>query len=185
MRQYKIQAFLVIAYLFVFAGYFDEALAKSYSAEQIYNLPPRKIAQYIESTKGRRKVILIYTSWCPHCRKALPDFINLEKALPGSVIAISEDENYIDFAAFSRKLKSVPFRMIVVRQGKGPTLSEELQKFGAQPYNGYPTMILMDENNKVVSGQGNLLIDNVVTYILGKDPKEKPTEGAEQTAPAQ
>lgn len=132
--------------------------------QKIYHVPPTNIAKYIENTEGQKRVVMIYTSWCPYCRKKMPGLIDLENTKEGSIIPISVDENYSDFTGFVKRYKQAPFRFIL-NKGRETELADALEKYGVRPWQGYPTIVFINEANKVV-GQGNFSIDQMATFLF-------------------
>jgi len=141
-------------------------LAKE-DSHKIYPLRPSRIADYIEFTKGQKRVLAIYVSWCPYCRNKMPDFIKMERMKKGSVIAVSEDQNYADLSKYIKTLKDIPYKVILSNPKGKDTLENALSRYGIQKWNSYPTVILLDENNKVVS-QGNLSSNQIERFLFPK-----------------
>jgi thiol-disulfide isomerase/thioredoxin len=146
------------------------AIVGSANAEsiKIYELSGSQIAKQIESTEGQRRIIMIYTSWCPYCRKAMPQMMEMERENPGSVIALSDDESFDAFAKYAKTLDDAPFHFLMVKEGETRSkLGRALSKFGIKGWNGYPTYIMLDENNKVFA-QGNYDHDKLEDFLAGK-----------------
>lgn len=161
MRQMII--FLVVcAGTLLFMNVRDGSAGKT---QKIAIFPPQITAKYIDSKKGQKKVVLIYTSWCPYCRLAMPAFMKMEKINPGSVIAISVDTNNAKFSKYIQSYDKIPFKVILNKGAEDGLQKVMMEKYGAQEWKGYPTMILLDENNKVVR-QGYLQIEEVAQYIF-------------------
>lgn len=136
-----------------------------------YLLSPERIAKVIDAGReDGRRVLFVYTSWCPYCRLALPKIIEIEKKKKGSVIAISVDK---DPETLRRYLQSnhgeVPFAPIVWDRDAG-ALDKALSRFGIKLGRGIPFTALLDEYG-YVSKQG--VIDPKVSadYVLGRQAK--------------
>tara|TARA_R110002072_G_scaffold215705_1_gene372774 strand:- start:366 stop:860 length:495 start_codon:yes stop_codon:yes gene_type:complete len=152
----------IIMLFFVMSG---TAFAENDTDKQkIFHVPPKNIAKYIDNTGGQKRVLMIYTSWCPYCRKKMPGLIDLENTKPGSVIAVSVDENYSDFTGFIKRYKDAPFKFIL-NNGSEYALVKELKQYGAKAWKGYPTIMFLDENGKVVA-QGNFSIDQMSMHLF-------------------
>ncbi|MCB1782759.1 MAG: redoxin family protein [Alphaproteobacteria bacterium] len=158
-RDYFRLGFLVLlAFVFVGAG-----VAHGYT-HKVYPLPSSIVGKYIASTKGQKRVVMIYASWCPHCVEAMPDIMDIERAKPGSVIAISVDEDHAGFARYIERFKDVPFKIIINGSPK-TELAAVLTSFGGRAWSGVPTYYLVDENNQIVD-QGTYGVDYIATYLL-------------------
>ncbi len=136
----------------------------AWAEENIEHLKPKEIVNHIESTKGKRRIIMIYASWCPICVQKMPDIMELERSKNGSVIAVSVDENKRHLSRYIKRLKNIPFR-VILNKGSEYKLAKALERFGVKEWEGVPEIILLDENNKVL-GQGNYTLDYIVTFLL-------------------
>ncbi len=145
---------------------FFMALGSSFVAyaNDIEVLKPKEIVEYIEDTKGQKRIIMIYASWCHYCIKKMPSIMEVERIKKGSVIAISVDGNYKKFARYINKFDEVPFR-IILNKASEYKLAKSFKKFGVEEWKGVPEIILLDENNKVI-GQGNYKIDYVNEFLF-------------------
>lgn len=141
--------------------------AKEELSNRIYPLPPTRIADYIKFTKGQKRALLIYTSWCPYCRKKIPDMIKMENYKEGSIIAISEDQNYTNFSKYIRSLENIPYNVILSNPKGSDTLIKALEQFGVRAWRSYPTVVLLDENNKVVK-QGNMRSNYIENFLFSE-----------------
>lgn len=139
--------------------------AESSKETKVYNLPPKMIAEYIDKTEGHKRILLIYTSWCGYCRKKMPDIMDIERAKKGSVIAVSVDGDYGQYAKYAKKLSHAPFPLIL-NKGSERGLKKRLSAYDIKPWNGYPTIIFLDENSKAVA-QGNYTVEQAAKYVLG------------------
>ena len=161
-------SFLRCAVTVIFLGtYFAPVQGQAQEAKKILHMPPNKIVDFAVKTAGDKRIIAIYTSWCPACRKIMPKVMDIENIKPGSVIAISEDEDHVQFSRYIEKYPKIPF-MIFLSKPKGnitlPAMFEK--KLGAKPWTGYPHFILLDGENKIVS-EGNFEADALADFILG------------------
>lgn len=167
---------IIMCFVVVFILTMGDGFARK--SQKIAVFPPKITGKYIDSKKGQKKVVLIYTSWCPYCRAKMPAFMKMERILPGSVVAISADADNARFAKYIQSYDNIPFK-VILNKGDEAGLQTVLGQYGAQPWKGYPTMILMDENNKVV-GQGNYTTKQVAEYIFLKpEDLQKAQEGAQ------
>lgn len=140
------------------------SIAEAKSEQQkIYHVPSAQIAKYVEDTKGQKRVLMIYTSWCPYCRKKMPGLIGLAQKNPKSVIAVSVDENYSNFKDFIKRHKDAPFKFIL-NKGKESALQGALKPYIITPWTGYPTIVLISAQNKPV-GQNNYSIEEIENFL--------------------
>ena len=164
----KAKIFLVLLLFFeMFVFFGGQALAKE-DSHKIYPLRPSRIADYIEFTKGQKRALLIYASWCPYCRSKIPDLIKMEDMKEGSVIAVSEDQNYSQFSKYITSLAHIPYKVILSNPKGSNTLPKALKQFGVKAWRGYPTIVLFDEDNKVIS-QGTLSSDHIKSFLFSDD----------------
>ncbi len=136
------------------------------AGNDIERLKPKEIAKYIESTKGKKRIIMIYASWCPICVQKMPHIIELERANKGSVIAVSVDENERHLSRYIKKLGDIPFR-VILNKGSERKLAKALEEFGVREWEGVPEIILLDKENNVL-GQGNYALDYIAAFFLGE-----------------
>lgn len=154
-------------FLFLLGFVLFSAPSPSYAKDtesKVYELPAQYIAKHVEATKGQKRVLLIYASWCPSCVQKMPGIMNLERAKPGSVIAVSVDDDYQDFARYVRKMKNPPFKVIVSKDSED-SLARQIKKFGVQPWEYIPQMILLDEDNQLVE-QGSMEVEDVAQFLF-------------------
>lgn len=164
----KTKIFLVLllfSEVFVFSG--GQALAEERD-HKIRSLRPYRIADYIEFTKGQKRALLIYAAWCPYCRAKIPDLIKMEDMKGGSIIAVSEDQNYAQFSEYISSLSHIPYEVILSNPTGSDTLPKALRQFGVKAWKGYPTIVLFDEDNNVVS-QGTLPSDYIKSFLFSDD----------------
>lgn len=172
MKNFVVCLGLICALLGFFA---QDAYAKKGQREKdtrdgghkILHMPPLKIAEFVTKTKGDRRIVFIYTSWCPYCRKAMPKIMDLENVRPGSIIAVSEDEDHVKFVSYINKYPKIPFMIFLSFQRGQDTLAAALQKtIGAKPWKGFPHAIFLDADNTIVA-EGNYTPEDMAAFIFG------------------
>lgn len=127
-----------------------------------------KISEYIEHTKGQKRVVYIYVSWCSACRKKMPKIKDMGNVRQGSVIAISVDENHAQFAKYMKKeLSDAPFPILLSKDPEANLEKRLLTDYNIQPWNSYPELVLLDEANQVKK-QGYLNSDEVARFLFSK-----------------
>lgn len=134
---------------------------------KIQKLSPYKIALDIKNTKGRKRAIVLYASWCPICVQKMPDIIEIERYSNGSIIAISVEESRHDFARYMNSLEDVPFKAIII-DGPEWKLAKEFKRFDIEVWDSIPHVILLDENNKNVE-QGNLSPRDITVFLSSNE----------------
>lgn len=127
----------------------------------VYEMPARKIAESILE-KQTSKVLFLYASWCPHCRSALPDVLELASDVKGSVIAVSVDKNPEDLRRYMKTHGDIPFPLIV--WDGSDDLPREFEAFGAKVTGGIPFFVLMNADGSIVR-QGTLSTDVVAKFV--------------------
>jgi thiol-disulfide isomerase/thioredoxin len=137
---------------------------QSYSAEsKYYALTPQEIIDYAKQVEGR-KAIFIYASWCPHCRRALPKIVEIQREYPGSIMPISVDRKPKKLAAYLSEYRDLPFYPVLLKSPDPYGLEKALRV----PYRtGVPHYILLDEKNRVVKS-ANLHTEEIARFIAGK-----------------
>lgn len=165
--------FKLLVLLFFIGGVQSSSFAQNEGKGKVYRLSPPDIASVIESSKGQKRVLYVFASWCPSCRKTMPDMMNLERAKTGSVLAISVDEQHVDFARYLKNLKNPPFNFIL-NKGNQNTLAESLAVYEVKPWTSIPQMILLDEHNKL-QGQGSFDADQVAEFLFSAQTQPPPS----------
>lgn len=156
---------LLILFVFVLSVSASNAVCAQDSKKgMVYRLSPPDIASVVESSKGQKRILYVFASWCPACRKKMPDMMNLERAKAGSVIPISVDEQHVNFARYLKNLKNPPFNFILSK-GSQTALAASFAPYEIKPWTSIPQMILLDENNKL-QGQGSFDADQVAEFLF-------------------
>ena len=143
---------------------FSSGRAYAAKDDKIYTLPAHYIAKHVEGTKGQKRVLMIYASWCPSCRQKMPQMMDIERAKEGSVIAVSIDENHTNFARYIRKIQSPPFKIILSKDSEY-VLEKALKPIGVKSWEYIPHIVLLDENNKV-AGQGSYSPSEIAEFVF-------------------
>ena len=151
--------FLIFSFLFLFC----DTPAGAGGIEKIHRAPAEKIVDFILKQPGR-KVIFIYASWCTYCRKNIPAMIDIEKAKPGSVFAVSVDSRPQALGAYLSQYPEVPFDALMMQDNRSNAIENA---FGVPARRGVPYKILLDENNAVYQS-GNFNTDYIAKYVLGE-----------------
>ncbi len=156
---YRIQIVIFMLFLNIFfSGDVYAGKAK------IYSITPERISEYIDKTAGQKRIIYIHTSWCPYCRKKMPGIMDIERKKKGSVISISVDEDPQKYVRYAKTLKNPPFNLII-NKGSEAHLAKILSKYNIRKWNGYPTLIFIDEKGRSVR-QGNFTVQQATQFIM-------------------
>lgn len=158
--------FLLVAFSFCSILAISSSYAEGDKEHRVYPLPANVIGKYIKGTKGQKRVVMIYASWCPYCKEKFPHMIDMERVRPGSVIAISVDEDHAAFARFVRKYKDIPFKSIV-HDGSKQQLVGVMKLFGGRAWDGVPSFYLIDEQNRVVK-EGNFYPQQIAEFLFAE-----------------
>lgn len=155
-------SFIITAFFFMCISLQAHAADKA----KVYALSPERISEYIDRTEGQKRVLFIYTSWCVYCREKMPAIFDLEHSKKGSIIAVSVDENYNQYAQYAKTLTDAPFPLMYSK-GRESALKTQLAKRNIKPWRGYPTFIFLDEHGNAVS-QGSYRVEDIANYVLSE-----------------
>ena len=136
------------------------------SNAKIYKVSATQISEHIKATTGERRAIVFYAHWCPQCVKKMPLLIELERKKPGSIIAISVDDDFKRFSRYIKRLGDIPFK-VRLYDGSDKILYNQLKAFGIEPRDGVPDIIFLDENNQTAF-QGNYDVEDVARFLDGE-----------------
>ena len=156
------RAFVVAVLLCLTGGIAGDAGA----VDRYYHWSTDQIGEQIDRMSGRR-IVILYASWCPSCRKTLPRIMEIERAARGAVIAISIDENPADLLRYMDGFDDVPFPLIVLNERRRGDFTALLAEKGIRRENFIPFIALLDEQGRIAD-QGNLGIGTIQRFILGK-----------------
>ncbi len=99
-----------------------------------------------ELFKGKIVVFNVWASWCPPCRKEMPDLIKLSRILPKSqflVVGLSVDKNIDDVRIFVHDHK-LPFPIFLDQGG----ITIAAPKLGISKY---PETLVMNRKGKIIT----------------------------------
>lgn len=101
----------------------------------------------LKKIKTEKVLILFYASWCPHCKKSLPDLVKLynnQKTKKIEILAVSIDENR---AEWTKIIKDYKLNWLNVSDLKG------WDSKSAKDYHIYatPTMFLLNKGRKIIA----------------------------------
>lgn len=108
-KQKNVFLITLLLVLFFFGLGFSQSLPRQITTQDLI----AAIAKH----RGKAVLVNFWASWCPACRKELPELISLRKAFSGEelvVIGISLDQNP---NALQRFMKKMPFNYPVFRGG--------------------------------------------------------------------
>ncbi|MCR4330346.1 MAG: redoxin domain-containing protein [Patescibacteria group bacterium] len=93
------QKFKYICHTFLFALTLLAVSANSHADDTVKKIKISELKSVLESNKGKVVVLDLWATWCPHCRKEIPGFINLYNKYKGKgveIIGIAYDENGVE-----------------------------------------------------------------------------------------
>ncbi|MBX2833502.1 MAG: TlpA family protein disulfide reductase [Micavibrio sp.] len=128
---------------------------------KVYELSAPQIVMLADQVKAK-KIIFIYATWCPHCRKALPKVIELSKKHSGQVFAVSVDDKRDSVVRYYASLNDNPSYPLIHLTGKNRYSVEDFLK--AKRRSGVPHFILMDESGNVIKSK-NMHIEDVAEFL--------------------
>lgn len=110
-----------------------------------------KTAEYVASAPGT--ILLLASSWCPHCRRFTPQLKDYMKARPQyQVILIPSEDNETEYREYHQ---TMPWAAVPFQRGHSivsPRIMEHYE------FMGFPSAAAVDS-------QGNLLTSNVTTLV--------------------
>ncbi len=150
---------------------------------RVHQVTINKFDEYLQYTKGQRRLLYIYRSTSKPSRKRMNGIMDLERAKEGSVIAISVDNDHIKFAKYIKTyMRHTPFNILLLRAKEGVFRKMLIEKYGASKWDlggaaagakkkksSYPVMIFIDEENNIVK-QGTYDVENVAEFLFGIAP---------------
>lgn len=148
----KIFLFFALIFLIVSCGKEQPSVPKS--SGQYKQLTLAELNNIIASNKGKVIIINFFATWCPPCRKEIPELISLSKNYQDKglqIIGISVDENGEEAV--------IPFAQQVGFNYPVYLTTQELNS--SFNIDAVPQIFLYDKNGK--------LITNIKGYIEQKD----------------
>jgi len=135
------QTFMLVILMFIIfaiAGYYAY---KWYAQPIIENQTTQDMANYNER-KSETTVLLFTADWCPHCKRAKPEWDKFESSHNGKEIG-----NYI-----------VKTQMVDCTDGDSPLI----QQHGID---GYPTVIMIKDNNQRVNYDAKINESSLAGFV--------------------
>lgn len=144
------------------SGGTDEAGSSKGTASGTGAFPAMGVAElddFLKANTGTPTIAMVWTTWCPSCKQALPELEALNKSHGDqvSVMAISVDESSEALEEyFADKALDLP-----VYHG-----DEALaRKFGIQ---AIPTMLIFDKNGQLVMNEAGVFPHSMLTAMVNK-----------------
>lgn len=155
--------FIIALALLVFVS--ESAVAQDSRVSEPLSVSGQQLAGILDQAKGERGALFLYTSWCPYCRRALPELVKIGRSHPGRIIAVSLDKDDATLMRYLNKTyESLPFKPYV--WDRSGIFARPLARFGIKPGNGIPFTALVDEYG-YVHKQGVLDPSEVKEYLEG------------------
>ena len=103
-------------------------LAASVQADARYSVvSSQQVTNRILDLNGQRRALFVYASWCPYCRKALPEILKAHKMSDGAVVPVSVDKDPGALTAYMGAFQAPDFPLLVWDH-KG-NLANEMARF--------------------------------------------------------
>lgn len=139
LQPYKHQLlFFFIFILFVVIGYYSY---KWFAKPVIENQETKNMANY-NGRLSEARLMLFTADWCPHCKKAKPEWENFTKTNDGMEIG-----NY-----------KIVTESVDCTEGDDP----RIQQYGID---GYPTLILVKDQDQRINFDAKITEDNMNGFI--------------------
>jgi cytochrome c biogenesis protein CcmG/thiol:disulfide interchange protein DsbE len=89
------------------------------------------VSRSLSDFRGKVVILNFWASWCPPCIKEFPAFIQVANEYPSDVIllAISSDHDTPAMMRFLKKLKDLPFNMVIAQDKGGVITQRQYQTF--------------------------------------------------------
>jgi cytochrome c biogenesis protein CcmG/thiol:disulfide interchange protein DsbE len=144
-RQYRSWSVLIAAALLLTACSLKGGAPEEAPEVRLPNLDGRMVS--LSQYHGRVVMVNFWATWCPPCRKEIPDFVSLQREFGPqglTIVGISVDDEGLDqVRAFSRS-HDINFPVMY-----GGQRSEEIiERFGG--IRGIPTTFLVDRTGRIV-----------------------------------
>lgn len=168
MRFYSrpvLACFIAVLALVILSGVPTAAQAQEERAAAPTSISGQQLAGILDQAKGERTALFLYTSWCPYCRRALPELVKIAQEQPGRIVAVSLDKDDDTLMRYLNKTyESLPFAPYV--WDRSDIFARPLARFGIKPGRGIPFTALLDEYG-YVHEQGVLEPSAVKAYLDG------------------
>jgi len=154
----------IFAFMILFA---PSIVAQEAAADSPVSVSGAQLAGVLEQVKGKRAALFLYTSWCPHCRRALPEIAKIAQSHPQRIIAVSLDKDDDTLMRYlNTNYETIYFTPYV--WDRSDIFARPLGRFGIKPGRGIPFTALLDEYG-YVHKQGVLKPSEVAAYLDGSD----------------
>lgn len=154
---------VLLALIFIFLCSLNVAFAGN-KIGKLYKVNADQIAEYI-SSRQNKVAVLVYASWCPYCRKIMPDIAQIAKENPKTIVAISIDKNSDKLVQYLNNLDEVPFHVFIWNQ-QG-SLDQSFDGIGITLSNGIPFIALVNED-KTIQNSGVLSSSEISSFLSNK-----------------
>lgn len=139
LQPYKRQLLILLIFIiFVVAAYFSY---KWFAKPMIENKETLDMANY-NGRVSEARIILFTADWCPHCKKAIPEWESFAETNNGAVVG-----NY-----------KIVTENVDCTDGENPKIQE-------YSIDGYPTLILIIDEDKRINFDAKITKDNMNGFI--------------------
>ncbi len=136
----------------------NNALAQSHYKE----INTDNLSEVLDLNSGKKRVLLVYASWCPHCQVIYPELTKIEKEFPKSIKAISMNKDQNRLKRFLNKFPDSTIEPIVwdTEYHMGASLNE----LGIE-FSGYIPFIALINANGDVTQQGHVTTEEIRNFL--------------------
>lgn len=139
--------------------------------DKVYFVPPTKVAEVIEKSAGRRRILFIWKSTESLSKRAVAEYSSLEASKPGSVIFVALDPNPGTVLQFLKSLDGAGIKSLVVKPVQGQNLATILKNYGVNAPEKLPLIVLFNEDGSIQQ-QGRPYADHAADFIFNGPPRK-------------
>ena len=144
----------ILMLLFIFVPLHAHANSTQISSAQV--------ADKIQQNTGNKQILMIYASWCPHCRVIIPDLVTAARASTTSIVAVSMDKKSHTLKKYMNQFGELPFELLIWDQKF--SLTQALSKVDINYNSSVPFFALINPDGSVHK-QGFLSLDDIKAFI--------------------
>jgi thiol-disulfide isomerase/thioredoxin len=125
----------------------------------------QQIGYVLDSMKGRPSAVFVYASWCPHCRIAMPETIDIASKFESQVLVLSTDRSREMLDQYIEENPNFVRDNLTLYMWNGEgILQQSLSRFGIKLPRGIPYVALLDEHGYIVD-QGHFWPERIREHL--------------------